>query len=25
MSAPLASTGAAAALYGAYAFGWIDR
>jgi hypothetical protein len=25
MSAPLASTGAAAVLYGAYAFGWIDR
>jgi hypothetical protein len=25
MSAPLASTGAAAALYGAYVFGWIDR
>jgi len=25
MSAPLASTGAAAALYGAYVFHWIDR
>jgi hypothetical protein len=25
MSAPLASTGAAAALYGGYAFGWIAR
>jgi hypothetical protein len=25
MSAPLASTAAAAALYGAYVFHWIDR